>query len=200
MPCVFGWCNCESEECVICGRASFVISFISNVVHQIFHRTHYRCVFSPQNIPEVHLLLHFFMLGIGEDFPPDTAASSKEGRNSEQHFSFHTTGEAQTEGMESIGVIKMMLGYILPAVAQLHVLTWRAQLAEEIVARSNKIWPGITGTAKSSVVSGGSGASVVVGSATVAPEPLRRSSGGSSAAHEPDNAPPKQFQQHIAGE
>ncbi|VDP79740.1 unnamed protein product [Echinostoma caproni] len=95
----------------------------------------------PRDIPEVGLLVQFLMFGLSYDLsPPALSAVSTKDRSS-------GSKRSSSPGLEEDTVYpkcpqKALVGYILPAVAQLQVLTWRAQLAEEILATSHHLWPG----------------------------------------------------------
>ncbi|KAF7260059.1 hypothetical protein EG68_06631 [Paragonimus skrjabini miyazakii] len=133
----------------------------------------------PRDIPEVSLLVHFLLLGLGEDFQTpcydNTAGREKDRLNSKRSCQIaETMGE---DTAVTACVSKALIGHILPAIAQLQVLTWRAQVAEEILGSCSQIWPGIACS----------------GSATSA---RRGSVGGAQDAREGD-LPPAALQKQI---
>ncbi|CAI2733519.1 unnamed protein product [Schistosoma spindalis] len=125
----------------------------------------------PRDIPEVHLLVHLLVLGLGDDLIPYSCLHLKTKENSmSKRNSTTTTGTSSTPSTSSSDIddptlncpSKALISYILPAVAQLQVLTWRAQVAEEILTLSNNLWPttsleNTTGSSNSSSGGGGGG-------------------------------------------
>ncbi|KAA3677672.1 uncharacterized protein DEA37_0006489 [Paragonimus westermani] len=113
----------------------------------------------PRDIPEVSLLVHFLLLGLGEDFQTPCYDSSN-GREKDRLGSKRSFQIAETM-VEDLTITacasKALVGHILPAIAQLQVLIWRAQVAEEILGSCSQIWPGTacsgsaTGTRRGSV-------------------------------------------------
>ncbi|CAL8075888.1 unnamed protein product [Calicophoron daubneyi] len=95
----------------------------------------------PRDIPEVSLLIHFLMLGCGDDFAPLPSAGSHTKDRPGSKRAAHSSPSPEDEGATQKNPSNALLNHILPAVAQLHVLTWRAQVAEEILASSNNLWP-----------------------------------------------------------
>ncbi|KAK4474937.1 hypothetical protein MN116_000751 [Schistosoma mekongi] len=95
----------------------------------------------PREIPEVHLLVHLLVLGLGDDLVPYSYLQSK---TKETSGSKRSTSSSSTVTSVDDPILnspsKALISYILPAVAQLQVLTWRAQVAEEILASSNSLW------------------------------------------------------------
>ncbi|KAH8862798.1 Negative elongation factor B [Schistosoma japonicum] len=95
----------------------------------------------PREIPEVHLLVHLLVLGLGDDLVPYSCLQSK---TKETYGSKRSTSSSSTTTLVDDPILnspsKALISYILPAVAQLQVLTWRAQVAEEILTSSNSLW------------------------------------------------------------
>ncbi|CAH8624819.1 unnamed protein product [Schistosoma guineensis] len=91
----------------------------------------------PRDIPEVHLLVHLLVLGLGDDLIPYSCLQLKTKESSMSKRNSTTDIDDPTLNCPS----KALISYILPAVAQLQVLTWRAQVAEEILTLSNNLWP-----------------------------------------------------------
>uniref|UniRef100_A0A5K4FE84 Negative elongation factor B n=1 Tax=Schistosoma mansoni TaxID=6183 RepID=A0A5K4FE84_SCHMA len=124
----------------------------------------------PRDIPEVHLLVHLLVLGLGDDLIPYSCLQSKTKENSiSKRNSTTTTVTSSTPSSSSLSSdiddptlscpSKALISHILPAVAQLQVLTWRAQVAEEILTLSNSLWPtnSLENTTSSSNSSSGGG-------------------------------------------
>ncbi|CAH8660153.1 unnamed protein product [Schistosoma rodhaini] len=125
----------------------------------------------PRDIPEVHLLVHLLVLGLGDDLIPYSCLQSKTKENSISKRNSTTTTVTSSTPSSSLSSdiddptlscpSKALISHILPAVAQLQVLTWRAQVAEEILTLSNSLWPTNSlenTTTSSNSSSGGSGA------------------------------------------
>lgn len=115
-------------------------------------------------MPEISLLVQFLLYGLGDDINPISSSivSARDRIVSSKHSSSPSEGEPVYPKCP----MKALIGHILPAVAQLQVLTWRAQLAEEILATSHHLWPGhptsggpITSTATSTSNAGESSVS-----------------------------------------
>ncbi|KAF8568608.1 hypothetical protein P879_01962 [Paragonimus westermani] len=98
----------------------------------------------PRDIPEVSLLVHLLLLGLGEDFQTPCYDSTN-GREKDRLGSKRSSQVAETMG-EDLAITacasKALVGHILPAIAQLQVMIWRAQVAEEILGSCSQIWPG----------------------------------------------------------
>ncbi|OON20371.1 hypothetical protein X801_03751 [Opisthorchis viverrini] len=138
----------------------------------------------PREIPEVSLLVHFLILGVGDDFTQHLSPRRQPWQGKDRFGS--KKGSQNTDEGCAIpkSPSKALIGHVLPAVAQLQVLTWRAQVAEQIIASSSNVWPG-AGISSSLLSPGGSS------------QPARRcSSGGATEARE-STQPPAALQKQI---
>ncbi|VDQ09986.1 unnamed protein product [Trichobilharzia regenti] len=149
------------------------------------------------DIPEVHLLVHLLVLGLGDDLVPHYCLQSSKSKETHSGGSGKRSTPSSSSSMSASSSddpvlncpAKALISYILPAVAQLQVSTWKAQVAEEIITASNSVWS--TGVE----VSGG----------TVSTSSQRQSS-SSSSSHEssresinPPPPPPLVWQKRIKG-
>ncbi|KAG5443967.1 Negative elongation factor B [Clonorchis sinensis] len=138
----------------------------------------------PREIPEVSLLVHFLILGVGDDFTQHLSPRRQPWQGKDRLGS--KKGSQNTDEGCAIpkSPSKALVGHVLPAVAQLQVLTWRAQVAEQIIASSSNVWPG-AGISSSLLSPGGSA------------QPARRcSSSGATEARE-STQPPAALQKQI---
>uniref|UniRef100_A0A5K3F509 Negative elongation factor B n=1 Tax=Mesocestoides corti TaxID=53468 RepID=A0A5K3F509_MESCO len=98
---------------------------------------------SPRNIPEVPFLVHLLMLGLGCDLTPPEVASADppklEPRKKRPRK--HSTSEPSEAQPPKPDPATVLITQVLPAVAQLHLATWRSQVCEEIRNSTNKLWP-----------------------------------------------------------
>ncbi|CAH8618564.1 unnamed protein product [Heterobilharzia americana] len=111
-------------------------SLIRYVLHGLYEDK------APRDIPEVHLLVHLLVLGLGDDLVPHSCLQPvkvKENLGSKRSAPLSSSVSSSDDVLDC--PTKALISYILPAVAQLQVLTWRAQVAEEILASSNSLWP-----------------------------------------------------------
>ncbi|TPP62508.1 Negative elongation factor B [Fasciola gigantica] len=144
----------------------------------------------PRDMPEVSLLVRFLLFGLGDDINPiptpailtrDRSGSSKRG----------SSPMPEEEVIYPKCPMKALIGHVLPAVAQLQVLTWRAQLAEEILATSHHLWPTIGSSITPTTTAAGDGSSPSAGATP------RRSSLSNTSDLRECAQPPSTMQKQI---
>lgn len=99
----------------------------------------------PRDISEINLLTHLLILGVGEQFyPPNELTDPVDKDPGSLKAGFEASVNSGSANLSfTTSISKTVVGYVLPAVAQLQVSAWRAQVSEEISSCSNNLWPGM---------------------------------------------------------
>nr|CAH8862712.1 unnamed protein product [Trichobilharzia regenti] len=183
----------ERDMHMACRDPWVVYTICTSLIRYVLHGLYEDKV--PRDIPEVHLLVHLLVLGLGDDLVPHYCLQSSKSKETHSGGSGKRSTPSSSSSMSASSSddpvlncpAKALISYILPAVAQLQVSTWKAQVAEEIITASNSVWS--TGVE----VSGG----------TVSTSSQRQSS-SSSSSHEssresinPPPPPPLVWQKRI---
>ncbi|CAH8861151.1 unnamed protein product [Trichobilharzia szidati] len=133
----------ERDMHMACRDPWVVYTICTSLIRYVLHGLYEDKV--PRDIPEVHLLVHLLVLGLGDDLVPHSCLQSS--KSKEAHGGGKRTAPPPSSSVSASSEdpvlncpAKALISYILPAVAQLQVSTWKAQVAEEIITASNSVW------------------------------------------------------------
>eukprot|EP00108_Taenia_solium_P000827 TsM_000731800 transcript=TsM_000731800 gene=TsM_000731800 len=105
---------------------------------------------SPKSIPEVPFLVHLLMRGLESDLCPPEVVVSREmpksepkNKRSRKHVVHEESPALPPQSKSDPATV--LITQVLPAAAQLHLVTWRSQVCEEIRSIANRIWPKSSG-------------------------------------------------------
>ncbi|VUZ42655.1 unnamed protein product [Hymenolepis diminuta] len=99
----------------------------------------------PRNLPDVPFLVNLLMRGLENDLtPPEIIApkdTSTKGESKGKRVRKQQQAETEQAQSAKVDPATALITQVLPAAAELHLITWKNQLNEKIRATANQTWP-----------------------------------------------------------